>query len=98
MTVMNKFMKVKYSHGEGYFPFVKGDYVTVVVRYLHTKDLEDELYYHGTVTEIDEQGFWCVLDDKTKEEYFSFLDVENVIDGDRIPFFAGTTKRIKEND
>ncbi|ASS60612.1 hypothetical protein CHN56_00067 [Bacillus velezensis] len=92
-------MKVKYSHSEGNFAFAKGDYVTVVVRYLYVKSLEDELYYHGTVTEIDEQGFRCVLDDdKTKEEYFSFLDVENVIDGDRIPFFAGTTKRIKGKD
>lgn len=92
-------MNVKYSHGEGDFPFAKGDYVTVVVRYLHTKDLDDELYHHGTVTEIDKQGFRCVLDDdKTKEEYFSFHDIENVIDGDRIPFFAGTTKRIKGKD
>ncbi len=91
-------MKVKYSHSEGCFPFAKGDYVTVVVRYLYVKGLEDELYYHGTLTEIEEDGFWCVLDDKTREEYFSFLDVENVIDGDRIPFFAGTTKRIKGKD
>ncbi|HER2169559.1 TPA: hypothetical protein VJS58_001852 [Streptococcus pyogenes] len=73
--------------------------MTIVVRYLYIKDLEDELYYHGTLTNVEEQGFWCVLDDdKTKEEYFSFLDVENVIDGDRIPFFAGTTKRIKGKD
>ncbi|HER2162549.1 TPA: hypothetical protein VJS59_001647 [Streptococcus pyogenes] len=92
-------LKVKYSHAEGYFPFAEGDYVTIVVRYLYIKDLEDELYYHGTLTNVEEQGFWCVLDDdKTKEEYFSFLDVENVIDGDRIPFFAGTTKRIKGKD
>ncbi|MFA1782352.1 hypothetical protein ACDX77_18945 [Bacillus velezensis] len=91
-------MKVKYSHSEGNFPFAKGDYVTVVVRYLYVKDLEDELHYHGTVTEIEEDGFWCVLDDKIKEEYFSFLDIENVIDGDRIPLFGGTTKRIKGKD
>ena len=87
-------MKVKYRHEEGQFPFKEGDDITVVVHYLYVKDTEDELYYHGKLTKIEEEGFWCVLeDDETKEEYFSFLDVENVIWGDRIPFLGGTTKR-----
>lgn len=89
-------MKVKYSHEEGLFPFVEDDYVTIVVRYLYAKDTDEELYYHGTVTSVDKDGFWCVLDDnKEQKEYFSFLDVESVIDGERRPFFAGTVKRIK---
>lgn len=88
-------MKVKYSHSEGVFPFAKRDYVTIVVRYSYVADTEEELCYHGTVIEVEEDGFWCVLDgDKDQEEYFSFLDVENVITGDKIPFLDGTTKRL----
>lgn len=88
-------MKVKYSHEEGVFSFVEKDYVTIVVRYIYVADTEDELYYHGTITRVEEEGFWCVLDDnEEQEEYFSFLDVEGVIPGDRIPFLEGTTKRL----
>lgn len=70
--------------------------MTIVVRYLSATEPEDELYYHGEVTQIEEDnsGFWCVLDDdKMREEFFYFFDLENVIDVDRILFFAGTTKR-----
>ncbi|HAJ3957197.1 hypothetical protein WD019_19030 [Fictibacillus sp. Mic-4] len=73
------------------FPYKKGDYVTVVVRWLYENEKGADLYYHGTITDIDNNGFWCVLDDnKTQEEYFSFSEIENVIDGDRIP---GSSKR-----
>lgn len=39
--------------------------MTIVVRYLSATEPEDELYYHGEVTQIEEDnsGFWCVLDD-----------------------------------
>ena len=30
------------------------------------------------------------------EELFTFEDIEAVLDGDRIPFFGGTTKRISK--
>lgn len=88
-------MKVKYSHGEGNFAFSENDYVTVVVRYWYVEEIEEELYYHGTITSIEDEGFWCVLDgEKNQEEYFSFLDIEGVLTGDRIPFLDGTTKRL----
>ncbi len=87
-------MKVKYSHSEGEFLFEEGDAITIVVYFLYVKNTDDDLYYHGTLTRVVEDGFWCVLDsDKTREEYFSFVDVESVISGDRIPFLSGTTKR-----
>lgn len=89
-------MKVKYSHGEDFFRFSEGDYVTIVVKYLYVKEIEDELYYHGTVDAVEPEGFWCVLDDeKEQTEYFSFADIEDVIPGDRIPFLGGTSKRLK---
>lgn len=90
-------MKVRFKDHMMYnFDFKEGDYVTVVVNYLTVKELASK-YYHGTLTQIEEDnsGFWCVLDDdKTKEEFFSFADLENVIPGDRIPFLGGTSKRI----
>lgn len=90
-------MEVKYIHDKGTFPFTEGDYVTIVVGYLYV-EIEDELFYHGHVTKVEEDGFWCVLDDnKVQEEYFSFLDIEDVIPGDKIPFLGGTTKRLKRD-
>lgn len=80
------FMKVRYSHGEDDFSFVEDDYVTVVVRYLYVEDRDQELYYQGTIARVDEDGFWCVLDNE-QEEYFTFLDIEDVLPGDMIPFF-----------
>lgn len=81
-------MKVRYSHGEGDFSFVEKDYVTVVVRYLYIEDPDQELYYQGTITKVEEDGFWCILDnEQEQEEYFSFLDIEDVWPGDMIPFF-----------
>lgn len=95
-------MKVKYKEGSLLsvtdFTFKEEDYVTIVVRYWVKKDDdEDDVYYHGFITEFDEErkGFWARLDDGTdKEEFFSFGELEAVIPGDRIPFLAGTTKRI----
>ncbi|MED1042504.1 hypothetical protein P4T62_28645 [Bacillus mycoides] len=76
--------KVRYSHEEGQFNFKEDDYVT------------DELYYHGTLKEIDSEGFWAILDnDKSKEEYFAFTDLENIIQGHLIPFLGGYTRRQK---
>lgn len=87
-------MKVKYSHAEGVFSFIEGDKITIVVHFLYVNDTDEDLYHHGTLTKVEKDGFWCVLeDDKTKEEYFSFADVENVVSGDRIPFLSGTTRR-----
>ena len=91
-------MKVKYSHTEGVFPFVEDDYVTIVVHYLYVNDSDEDLYYQGIITSIEEGGFWCVLDtDKTKEEHFSFSEIESVIPGDRRPFLNGTTGRIAKD-
>ena len=95
-------MKVKYKEGSLLsvtdFTFKEEDYVTIVVRYWVKKDDdEDDVYYHGFITEFDEEreGFWTRLDDgPNKEEFFSFGELEAVIPGDRIPFLAGTTKRI----
>ncbi len=87
--------KVKYSHEEGNFAFGEKDYVTIVVRYWYTKELEDEVYYHGIITSVEDEGFWCVLDgEKDQKEYFSFLDIEGVLTGDRIPFLDGTAERL----
>ena len=81
-------MKVRYSHEEGEFSFVEDDYVTVVVRYLYVEDQDQELYYQGTIARVDEDGFWCNLDnEQQQEEYFSFLDIEDVLPGDMIPCF-----------
>lgn len=81
-------MKVRYSHEEGEFSFVEDDYVTVVVRYLYVEDRDQELYYQGTIARVDEDGFWCILDnEQEQEEYFSFLDIEDVWPGDMIPCF-----------
>lgn len=82
------------------FNFKEGDYVTIIVRYWTVKNEEEDLYYHGTITEIDEEreGFWAVLDDdKEREEFFAFPDLEGVIEGERIPFLGGTTKRSKND-
>lgn len=87
-------MQVKYSHGEGTFPFVAEQRVTIVVRYLYTNDPDEELYYHGVLTKVEADGFWCVLEGEQQEEYFSFADVESVIDGNRIPFLGGTAERL----
>jgi hypothetical protein len=96
-------MKVNYKPGTLFpntFDYKEGDYVTVILRFWDVKNEEDTLYYHGTVTKIEEEngGFWAVLDDdKEVEEFFYFLDLEGVIDGERIPFLAGTTKRSKSD-
>ncbi|MGD6879924.1 hypothetical protein [Bacillus infantis] len=96
-------MKVNYKPGSIYsnpadFPFKEDDYVTIVVRFW-VKKAEDEssLYYHGVITEFDEEqdGFWAVLDDDPeREEFFHFGDLEAVISGERIPSLAGTKKRL----
>jgi len=95
-------MKVKYKNGSLFdgtdFTFEEDDFVTIVVRYWVKKDDdEDDVYYHGFITEFDEEreGFWARLDDgPDKEEFFRFSELEAVIPGDRIPFLAGTTKKI----
>ena len=95
-------MKVKYKDGSLMgvtdFSFREDDYVTIVVRYWVKKDDdEDDIFYHGYITELNEEreGFWVRLDDDpVKEEFFTFREIEAVIPGDRIPFLAGTTKRI----
>jgi hypothetical protein len=92
-------MKVNYKPGTllpGRFEYIEGDYVTIIVRYWTVKEEDETLYYHGTITEVDEdrEGFWAVLDENAeREEFFSFADLEGVIDGTRIPFLAGTAKR-----
>ncbi|BAR87919.1 uncharacterized protein KNN_07186 (plasmid) [Bacillus thuringiensis serovar tolworthi] len=86
-------MKIQYSHDEGEFKFVKGDYVTIIVRYLYVYDVEDELYYHATLEDIDDKGFWCVIDNEKQKEYFYFKEIENVIPGHLIPFLGGFTRR-----
>ncbi|MGG3800658.1 hypothetical protein [Metabacillus fastidiosus] len=78
----------------GSFNFKEGDYITIVLRYLTMQEGEEELYYHGTIKKIeDSNGIWCILDNKTEEEYFAFNDIESVFSGDRIPFFAGSIER-----
>lgn len=55
-------------------------YVTKLVK----KNDEDDVYYHGYITEFDEEreGFWARLDDgHDKEEFFSFGELEAVIPG-----------------
>lgn len=98
-------MKVKYKDGSIYgpgltdFPYQEGDYVTIVVRYWTNKEVEDDLYYHGHITQLEDEreGFWAVLDDDPdQEEFFHFGDIEAVFDGDKIPFLGGWTKR-REN-
>jgi hypothetical protein len=100
-------MKVKYKDGSIYgpdltdFPYQEGDYVTIVVRYWTVKEeVEDkDIYYHGRITQLEDErvGFWAVLDDEpNQEEFFHFGDIEAVLDGDRIPFLGGSTKRIKK--
>lgn len=88
-------MKVLYKDDiMGNFNYKEGDYITIVLCYLTKTEGESELYYHGTVKKIDStNGIWCVLDNKTEEEYFSFSDIESVFDGDKIPFFAGSMPR-----
>ncbi|MCM2532281.1 hypothetical protein NDK43_07630 [Neobacillus pocheonensis] len=94
-------MKVKYKdgsifgHGLTDFPYREGDYVTIVVRYW-TKENEDNIYYHGHITELEDErvGFWARLDDDLEnEEFFHFSDIEAVFNGDKIPFFGGWKKR-----
>ncbi|MDX1805920.1 MAG: hypothetical protein R3267_02685 [Paenisporosarcina sp.] len=94
-------MKVKYKDGSLLgvtdFSFREDDYVTIVVRYWVKKDDEDDIYYHGFITELNEEreGFWVRLDDAPdKEEFFTFTEIETVLPGDRIPFLEGTTTRI----
>ncbi|WP_206355597.1 hypothetical protein [Bacillus mycoides] len=73
----------------------KKNYITIIVHYLYIENIEDELYRHGTITKIEENSFSCVLDnDKTKEEYFTFADIKNIIPGHMIPFLAGLTTRM----
>ncbi|OIK04881.1 hypothetical protein BIV60_27815 [Bacillus sp. MUM 116] len=99
-------MKVKYKDGSIYgpgltdFPYQEGDYVTIVVRYWTSKE-EDDLYYHGHITQLEDErvGFWAVLDDDPdQEEFFHFGDLEAVFDGDKIPFLGGWTKRQQKNN
>lgn len=95
-------LKVNYKEGtllSNTFEFLEGDYVTIIVHYWTVKHEEETLYYHGTITEIDEdrEGFWAVLDDEEREEFFSFVDLEGVIPGERIPFLSGTTKRSRSD-
>lgn len=97
-------MKVNYKPGTLYtnpseFGFQEGDHVTIVVTFWVKRDEEEEdVYYHGTITEFDEEreGFWARLEDvPEKEEFFHFGDLEAVIPGNRIPFLLGTTVRPK---
>ena len=82
-------MKVKYKAGSIYsdltdFPYREADYVTIVVRYWTCKENEDDIYYHGHITEVDEvrDGFWARLDDDpVNEDFFYYGDIEAVIDG-----------------
>jgi hypothetical protein len=99
-------MKVKYKNGSIYgpglvdFPYQEGDYITIVVRYWDTTEDEDDIYYHGHITEFEDEreGFWARLDDAPdNEEFFHFGDLEAVSDGDKIPFLGGWTKRIMAN-
>lgn len=86
--------KVKYSHEEGQFNFKEDDYVTIIIRYMHVEEIEDELYYHGKLKAIDSEGFHAVLDDdKNKDTYFAFASVEKVVPGHLIPFLGGYTRR-----
>jgi hypothetical protein len=97
-------MKVKYKNGSIYvgltdFPYQEGDYVTIVVQYWTSNEDGEDIYYHGRITQLEDEreGFWAVLDDNPdQEEYFHFGDIEAVIDGDRIPFLGGTSKRIEK--
>ncbi|WP_050613355.1 hypothetical protein [Bacillus testis] len=99
-------MKVRYKTGsifigETDFNYQPDDYVTIIVEYWTTKEDDDDTYYHGVITRIeeDQSGFWAILnDDKAQEKFFAFADLEGVIDGDRIPFLGGTTKRRGEDN
>ena len=95
-------MKVKYKddriYGQGLtdFPYQEGDYVTIVVRYWTVKEDDEDIYYHGHITQLEDErvGFWAVLDDDPdQEEFFHFGDIEAVFDGDKIPLLGGWTKR-----
>jgi hypothetical protein len=89
--------KVRYRYHEGQFNFKEDDYVTIVVHYLYVDDPEKELYYHGTLKQIDSVGFHAVLDDdKSKEQYFAFADIEKVVPGHYMPFLGGYTRRKKD--
>lgn len=98
-------MKVKYKYGSLHigltdFPYKEGDYVTIVVKYWTTKGDEDDIYYHGHITEFEEErdGFRAVLDDDSnREEFFHYGDLEAVLPGDRISFLGGSTMRKKES-
>lgn len=87
-------MNVQYSHDTGTFNYKQKDHITIVVRYLYVADVEDELYYHATLKDIEDEGFWCVIDNGKQEEYFSFNEIENVIPGHLRPFLGGFTRRI----
>jgi hypothetical protein len=62
-------MKVKYKDGSIYgpgltdFPYQEGDYMMIVVRYWTSKEVEDDLYYHGHITQLEDErvGFWAGL-------------------------------------
>lgn len=94
-------MMVKYKNGSIHvdmteFPYREGDHVTIVIQHLTTKDGDEDIYYRGHITEIEEEreGFWARLeDDQDKEEFFHFGEIEAVLDGYKIPFFGGWTKR-----
>ncbi|MDG0913405.1 hypothetical protein P6U20_29485, partial [Bacillus paranthracis] len=82
------------SHEKGKYQCVLDDYVTIIVRYLYAEDTEEELYYHETITQKHAEGLHAVLDDdKSKEQYFAFADIEKVIQGHLIPFLGGYTRR-----
>lgn len=99
-------MKVRYRDSSVYyglvdFPYKEGDYVTIVCLYWGNNEEDPDIYYHGHITEFDEEreGFWAVLDDDPdREEFFHYGDIEAVFDGDRIPFFGGSTKRILDRE
>lgn len=95
-------MKVKYKDGSIYgpglvdFPFQEGDYVTIVVRFWTAKEVDEDIYYHGHITQLEDEreGFWAVLDDDpNQEEFFHFGDIEAVGDGNKIPFLGGWAQR-----
>ena len=54
-------MKVKYKDGSIYgpgltdFPFHEGGYVTIVVRFWTVKEDEEDIYYHGHITQLEDE-------------------------------------------
>lgn len=90
-------MKVKYKAGSihsGVFEYTAGDRITIVESYWTSGEEEEDRVYFGTLARIGAEGIWAVLEGEPEQEkYFSFSEIEAVLDGDRIPFLGGTSKR-----